>query len=246
MLNSQAFDDALLAGIYDEDNPDGIDHDFIRELAVEKLTRNVVDLGCGTGILTVTLAGGDRKVVGIDPAEAMLDVARKRPQLAGIEWRHGTSNLIEPEFYDFAVMSGNVAMHILGEAWESTLSDLSRGLCPGGALVFESRNPVARMWEEWISEKTSRMTPMGILEEETQVIEPDEQGILTIKTKNFFREHNRRITVKMQLQFRSLELISHQLESHGFRIDHVYANWNKTIFENRVDQPLMIFVCTKV
>ena len=32
-------------------------------------------------------------------------------------------------------------MHIVGEAWETTLLDIAQGLKPGGRLVFETRNP---------------------------------------------------------------------------------------------------------
>lgn len=62
------YDDARLAAVYDVDNPDGPDHDFFRALADEVSATRIVDLGCGTGILTVTLTRDDREVTGIDPA----------------------------------------------------------------------------------------------------------------------------------------------------------------------------------
>lgn len=41
-------------------------------------------------------------------------------------------------------MSGNVAMHITGSDWRTTLDHIAAGLRPGGMLVVESRNPEAR------------------------------------------------------------------------------------------------------
>ncbi|MDO4792530.1 MAG: hypothetical protein Q3999_08635 [Buchananella hordeovulneris] len=50
------YDDAHLAAIYDHDNPSGADHAFFCALADEIGARSIVDLGCGTGLLTVLLA----------------------------------------------------------------------------------------------------------------------------------------------------------------------------------------------
>lgn len=48
--------DARLVGLYDQDNPDGPDHDFYRSLADEHGAQSILDVGCGTGILTTTFA----------------------------------------------------------------------------------------------------------------------------------------------------------------------------------------------
>ena len=120
--NRRTYDDARLAAIYDVDNPAGEDHAFFRRVADEvsaaRASTRIVDLGCGTGILTVTLAGPGRDVVGIDPAEAMLSVARARPGGDRVEWRRGTAELIEPASADLVIMSGNVAMHLIDQDWQ--------------------------------------------------------------------------------------------------------------------------------
>src|SRR5204862_7408313 len=48
--------------------------DYVLSLAP---TGRIADLGCGTGISTRLLAARGRDVVGIDPNDAMLDVARR-------------------------------------------------------------------------------------------------------------------------------------------------------------------------
>ena len=50
-----------------------------------------------------------------DPAEAMLRVARARAGGDRVEWRRGTAELIEPASADPVIMSGNVAMHLIGQ-----------------------------------------------------------------------------------------------------------------------------------
>lgn len=37
-----------LTAVYDEDNPDGPDHDFFRALASARGAENIIDLDCGT------------------------------------------------------------------------------------------------------------------------------------------------------------------------------------------------------
>ena len=49
-----SYDDPRLAVLYDIDNPSGADHDFFRGFADDVGARRIIDLGCGTGILTVT------------------------------------------------------------------------------------------------------------------------------------------------------------------------------------------------
>ncbi|MHA7154233.1 class I SAM-dependent methyltransferase [Arthrobacter sp. TMN-50] len=142
-MDYDEYNDDLLAAIYDDDNPDGEDHDYYRALAERLKATHITDLGCGTGILTVTLAGPGRTVVGIDPAAAMLARAAARPSEDAVEWRLGTSTLIDVEANDLIIMTGNVAMHILGSDWQATLDNIARGLKSGGVLAFETRNPQA-------------------------------------------------------------------------------------------------------
>jgi 2-polyprenyl-3-methyl-5-hydroxy-6-metoxy-1,4-benzoquinol methylase len=47
---------------------------------------DVIDLGCATGVLAVELAAGGCQVVGTEPADAMLGIARARPGSDGVTW----------------------------------------------------------------------------------------------------------------------------------------------------------------
>lgn len=71
--------DPDLVTLYDTDNPAGRDHRYYRELADALGARTVVDLGCGTGLLTRALATGTPRVTGVDPSPTMLDFARRQP-----------------------------------------------------------------------------------------------------------------------------------------------------------------------
>lgn len=51
--------DEQLVDLYDVDNPSGEDHAYYRALAEEIGARSFIDLGCGTGLLTRSLARPD-------------------------------------------------------------------------------------------------------------------------------------------------------------------------------------------
>ena len=74
---------AELAQFYDLDNEWGPDLDYCLKLATD--ARSVLDLGCGTGQLAASLSDG-RSVVGVDPAAAMLEIARRRPGGDKVSW----------------------------------------------------------------------------------------------------------------------------------------------------------------
>ena len=232
--------DPRLVAFYDDDNPDGPDHDFFRGFADGLGATSILDLGCGTGILTVTLAGSGRQVVGIDPSPAMLDVARSRPGSDAVTWILGDSDQIAPGAFDLAIMSGNVAQHIVGDAWARTLANLRRGMRAQGTLLFESRNPLARAWEGWTSAApTVRDTGDGPLEEWYTAPEVA-PGLVELTAFNRFLATGELVTETQQLAFRSAEQISTDLEATGFVVEDRYGGWTHEPWTP--NDPLMVFV----
>jgi ubiquinone/menaquinone biosynthesis C-methylase UbiE len=74
--NSDLYLDPDLVRFYDLENGWGDDTRLCATMAAQ--TASVLDLGCGTGLLLSSLPG-TIQLTGVDPAAAMLDVARKRP-----------------------------------------------------------------------------------------------------------------------------------------------------------------------
>ena len=107
-------------------------------------------MGCGTGSLATALALEGLVVTGVDPALASLEIARGKPGGESVTWTHGTAEVLPALGADAAVMTGNVAqVFVTDEAWAATLRGIRSALCEGGVLVFESRRPERRAWEEW-------------------------------------------------------------------------------------------------
>lgn len=233
-----------LVRLYDVDNPDGADHDFFRELVNEVEAPRVVDLGCGTGILTVTLAQPGRKVLGIDPSKGMLDFARSRPGGDTVTWLEGTAATIEPRSADVIIMSGNVAMHIL-EDWPETLASIAAGLTERGVVAFESRNPEASAWRNWSDTGSERDTADGRLIESCSIEGPDVTGRVVMHIRKEWPDDGDIVEVKQELQFRSHQQILADLNRAGLTNVITYRNWSREPFTGGPGQPLMVFVARK-
>jgi SAM-dependent methyltransferase len=159
-----------LAAVYDAFDGDRDDLTAYTAVADELGARSVLDLGCGTGALAVLLADTGRTVVGVDPAAASLDVARSKDPRGRVRWIHGDAGAVPPYGADLAVMTGNVAQVFLtDEEWARTLGHVRAALRPGGHLVFETRRPRRRAWEEWAGVTAVDVPGIGRVERRTEV-----------------------------------------------------------------------------
>nr|AUN87426.1 putative methyltransferase [Micromonospora echinospora] len=144
------FEDPRLVAVYDAECRWGPDDDFFLGVVDETPQARVLDLGCGTGRLTLALASAGHRVTGVDPARASLDAARVKPGADRVTWIEGSATLLPDRSFDVAVMTSHVAqIFTTDEAWDAVLADLRRALVPGGRLVFDSRDPADRRWERW-------------------------------------------------------------------------------------------------
>ncbi|QDP95194.1 class I SAM-dependent methyltransferase [Microlunatus elymi] len=235
-MTDDPFGDPRLAALYDADNPAGEDHDYFRRTAGRAGVRRIVDLGCGTGLLTVTLAGPDRTVLGIDPSRTMLDLAKARPGHDQVIWQYGDASvldaLLHPGSVDLVIMSGNTAQHIVGADWHRTLRSVARVLRPGGVLTFETRNPTARAWESWSAENTmaTRDTDHGPLTEWLEItavtgFDDGNGGQLTFAAHNVFEATGEHVVFTTVLAFRTRTELTADLADAGLRIESIAGGW---------------------
>lgn len=231
--------DPRIVDLYDLDNPDGPDHDFYRALADSRDARSILDLGCGTGILTVTLAAEGRRVVGVDPSASMLAFARARPGGERVEWIEGDTEVLPEARFDLILMTGNVAQHIPDPAWMLTLRRLRAVAAPGALLAFESRNPEARAWESWTQEVPSvRETMHGPLAEWSEIEELGD-GVVLLRAFNRFERTGETVIEEQLLTFRTEERVIRELQTAGFDTAAVWGDWTHAPYDGR--QRLMIF-----
>lgn len=228
MLHGE-FNDPRLAAIYDLECPLDHESDFFLSFVNENPASRVVDLGCGTGQLTLAMAAAGHTVTGVDPAAASLAIARAKPGAGAVTWIDGTSPAIPDGPYDTATLTSHVAQFLVTDAeWASALSDLHRALVPGGRIVFDSRDPRARGWERWNPAETRhrRLLPDGSTVEIWAEITSVRDGVVDLAGHYVFADGAERLSTAT-MRFRAEEEIRSSLAAAGFTIDHIFGGWNR-------------------
>jgi SAM-dependent methyltransferase len=218
------FAEPRLAAVYDA--LDGPRDDLVPYVALvdEHGARSVLDIGCGTGTFACLLAARGIDVVGVDPARASLDVARRKPGAPLVRWMHGDATSLPPLRVDLVTMTANVAQVFLDDgAWAATLGAAREALRPGGRLVFESRRPERRAWLEWDRERSLiRAVVPGAGPVRTWVEVTDVRGDLVSFRWSFsFEVDGALLTSDSTLRFRTLEQLTDAVRSAGLVVDDV-------------------------
>ncbi|MEU6484072.1 class I SAM-dependent methyltransferase [Streptomyces sp. NPDC046887] len=224
MTADDCFAHPRLAAIYDPLDPDRGDLDAYVRIAEECGARRVLDIGCGTGVFALLLADRGAEVVGVDPALASLDVARAKPGGERVRWIHGDARDLPPLRVDLATMTANVAQEITDpEAWRKTLRGAHGALRPGGFLVFETRDPARRAWEEWTRESSYRVTEIpgaGSVASWVRLLDVS-LPLVTFRWTYVFAADGQVLTSDSTLRFREREEVEGDLVACGYVLEEV-------------------------
>ncbi|WP_173400694.1 class I SAM-dependent methyltransferase [Ilumatobacter nonamiensis] len=217
------FADPRLAEIYDD--LDGVrdDLDVYETVIAELDAARVLDIGCGTGVLACRLAQRGLDVIGLDPAAASLDVARSKPGAQSVSWLLGSARDAPRVGADAVTMTGNVAqVFVTDESWSAMLTAAKGALGIDGHLVFETRDPAFRGWEEWTREQSIAVTPTASGAVESWVeLTSVELPLVSFRWTFHFLGTGTVIESDSTLRFRDLDEIESSLTRAGFTIRDV-------------------------
>ncbi len=220
--------DPRLTALYDAINPPGPDHAFYLALA-EPPAKRVLDVGCGTGVLACAFAARGHRVTGAEPAEAMLSLARRRPDGRAVTWiGSGALELDLEARFDQIVMTGHVFQVFLEDREiAAVLANLRRHLAPGGRLTFETRNPEIRCWDQWrpkTSAERVHVPDVGEIEVHWDIRE-EAWPFVTYETH--VRLPDGTVIVEPDtLRFLELDALSAMIEQAGFGKTGFYGDWD--------------------
>jgi len=210
-----------LAEVYDAFDAPRDDLAAYLAIAGELGAQRVLDVGCGTGCLAILLAAAGRTVTGADPAAASLAVARAKDGAAAVTWIQADATRLPPVGADLAVMTGNAAQVFLtDEEWAQVLHAIRAALRPGGYLVFETRRPARRAWQDWAAEPTPVTLDIaghGPVEQRFEVTAVD-LPLVSFRVTYTFLVDGTVITSDSTLRFRDREELEQSLAAAGYRV----------------------------
>jgi SAM-dependent methyltransferase len=157
--------------------------------------------------------------VAVDPAGAMLDVARAKRGAERVGWIHGDATSVPSELrVDVVTCTGNSAQTIVDDAdWERTLEAVHGVLAPDGHFVFETREPSMRAWESWNREQSYAVVG-GV--ESWQDVTRVEWPPVTFDSITVFPDGTR-VVATSTLRFRERAEVEADLRSNGFSVTDV-------------------------
>jgi 2-polyprenyl-3-methyl-5-hydroxy-6-metoxy-1,4-benzoquinol methylase len=224
------YQDARIAEVYDLANPWAQDADFYFSLAGPRPCR-VLDLGCGTGTLCCALAERGHRVTGVDPAAAMLAVARSKPHAELVEWVESRAQSYKTHRrFDLIVMTGHAFQILLTDEDALAVLKTMRGhLQEGGRVAFETRNPRLDWAGEWAGRPPLIRTLHGRQLLETLEITGEDGEFISFETFYCFPQMT--LTTSSTLRFPSREHVGALIARSGLVIRCVFGDWNAGPFE---------------
>jgi SAM-dependent methyltransferase len=231
------FYDPRLVAVYDTVNPIAEYEAFYLDLASKLSASSVIDIGCGTGMLTCELARRGHRLIGVEPSKAMLEVARRRACGERVKWIEGDALHAGELRADLAIMTGHVAQFFLDdEGWHSTLVAIRSALRRGGRIAFESRNPLVQPWADekvkdhvdWPSRTSRRRVDdsvAGRIEWWTEILEVEDDRVRTAIHYHFTRSGEELVSTN-ELRFRTMAELSRSLSDAGFSVESVFGDWD--------------------
>jgi len=258
--NLEAFADAEAYDIADPTDTGGA---FYRALAQEA-GGSVLEIGCGTGRITIPIARMGFPVTGLDIVPGMIERAQRKSAELPAKWvvGDGRSFRLDEQFH-LIFLTGNVFQFFLTNADQAALLEqVHAHLHPEGLCAFETRNP------RWPSLATRPKPYEGMffhlethLEELGAGSETDAQGrtmrisytqaydhvaqILHVTGYRRWREGEQEQTqiTRTALRYTFPQELAALLYAHGFTIIRQYGDWN---YEPLTEaSPSIIVVCRR-
>jgi SAM-dependent methyltransferase len=236
---SDDYTDPRLAVFYDQLNPWGRSDDFYLGLVMS--ARAVLDVGCGTGRLLKRAreAGHGGRLVGLDPAAAMLDQART---CADVDWVLGDLGTVSFDHeFDLVIMTGHVFQVFLADDdIAAALASVRAALADRGRYAFETLNPLLRPWERWTG-SAEVIAPDGAVVTASNT-DPRPVGGQLVEVVGKFSSPSweRDVLCPSSLRFTEAEALDALLSRAGLTVAERYGQWDRSPFTRHAPEIITI------
>jgi 2-polyprenyl-3-methyl-5-hydroxy-6-metoxy-1,4-benzoquinol methylase len=210
----------------------------------------VLEIACGSGLVTIPVAAQGSYVTGVDLARPMLEHARKKAEAQGlhIRWVEADARSFDLETrYQFIFITGNAFQAFLRrEDQEALLASVKRHLVSDGIFAFETRNPsghdLTNQTEEEFDQSYLSVEGHTVSVSFTQMYDPIAQVIYWTSYRRWNdgeRHHTKETHIACRFIYpQELEALLHY---NGFHIIQQFGNWNKEVLSP--SSPSIISIC---
>ncbi|MEP6565746.1 MAG: class I SAM-dependent methyltransferase [Mesorhizobium sp.] len=226
-MTDRLYSDPDLVQFYDIENERGVDFDYCLRFAQD--TRSVLDLGCGTGQLAAALADG-RSVTGVDPALAMLNIARRRAGGQSADWVEADARTVRlGRRFDLVLLTGHAfQVFLTPDDRKAVLGTIAAHLAPGGRFIFDTRNPAVQEWLEWTLERSHRMFDhpgLGTIKAWNDVRRDAATGVVTYSTHYEIPGRREVLGAESKIAFPAKDELAGMLDEAGLAVEEWLGSW---------------------
>ena len=210
----------------------------------------VLEIACGSGLVTIPIAAQGLEVTGVDLAHSMLEHARKKAeqQNLNVRWLEADARSFDLGTpYQFIYLTGNAFQAFLHrEDQEALFAAVKRHLAPGGIFAFETRNPsghdLTNQPAEEFDQSYTSVEGHLVSVYFTQRYDPVAQIMYWTSYRRWNdgeRDHNKETHIACR--FTQPHELAALLHYNGFQVIQQYGNWDKEALS--VSSPSIITIC---
>jgi ubiquinone/menaquinone biosynthesis C-methylase UbiE len=243
------------AAFYDWENAQTMGRRDVRfwQHMAQRTTDRILELGCGTGRITLPLARTGARIVGIDRSASMLARARKRARLSR---RSAAPGLVRGDirFLPFPDASFGLVAAPYGilqsllddQVLRDTLTSVARVLRPGGTFGVDLVSDLPS-WQEYrdrtklqgtrgSGRNLARITLVESVRQNRQ------HGLTTFDQAFHVRRGQKTAVHRFSLSFRTVSVadMTQRLEHAGFKVSAVVGDYDGGPWDSRADVWLIL------
>jgi SAM-dependent methyltransferase len=210
----------------------------------------VLEIACGSGLVTIPLAAQGLEVTGVDLAPSMLEYARNKAERQNLNLRWVEADARSFDLgtqFQFILLTGNAFQAFLRrEDQEALLASVRRHLAPHGIFAFETRNPsghdLTNQPDEEFDQRYISVEGHQVSVSFTQFYDPLAQIMYWTSYRRWNdgkQDHKKETHIACQFTYpRELEALLHY---NGFEVLQQYGDWNKETLSP--SSPEIINIC---